>query len=114
MSICQIEYRDAGLSYPRTCPTCKLSGKCVKGLDRKSQAAEIARLRASIDAMTAERDAAYAKGLEDAAKAADSLAKSYQDAAHMTLPIISPIIAKDRAKVAERVALTIRAMKDKT
>lgn len=33
MSICQHEERDAGRSYPRTCPTCGLLGRCAKGLD---------------------------------------------------------------------------------
>lgn len=46
MSVCQIEERDAGRAYPRTCPTCGLGKSCAKGLDRKSQAARIAELEA--------------------------------------------------------------------
>ena len=36
MTQCQIEERDAGRPYPRTCPTCGFGGRCVKGLDPKS------------------------------------------------------------------------------
>jgi hypothetical protein len=32
MGQCQRELRLAGKAYPRTCPTCGLSGACVKGL----------------------------------------------------------------------------------
>ena len=32
MSRCQLELKAAGAAYPRTCPTCGLSGACVKGL----------------------------------------------------------------------------------
>lgn len=32
---CQIELMNAGGAYPRTCPTCGLSGACVKGLQRQ-------------------------------------------------------------------------------
>jgi hypothetical protein len=49
MSVCQIEERDAGRSYPRTCPTCKLSGTCAKGLDRKSMFARIEALEAELE-----------------------------------------------------------------
>ena len=34
MTKCQIEEKNAGRAYPRTCPTCGLSGACAKGLDR--------------------------------------------------------------------------------
>jgi uncharacterized small protein (DUF1192 family) len=79
MAICQIEEREAGRSYPRTCPTCGINGPCAKELDRKSlmatvaaQRAEIERLRAElasgsfyqekdIDAMQARADAAEAE-----------------------------------------------------
>jgi hypothetical protein len=33
MGQCQLELRQAGKAYPRTCPTCGLSGACVKGLN---------------------------------------------------------------------------------
>lgn len=45
MSICQIEEKDAGRAYSRTCPTCGL-GSCTKGLGRKSLLARIRTLEA--------------------------------------------------------------------
>lgn len=36
-SSCQIEMMNAGMAYPRTCPTCGLFGKCAKGLVRKER-----------------------------------------------------------------------------
>jgi len=50
VTTCQIEERDAGRSYSRTCPTCGLSGACLKGLDRKGLLAYIAALEAQIAA----------------------------------------------------------------
>lgn len=41
MSVCRIKEREAGRSYPRTCPTCKLSGACEKRLDFKSLKADV-------------------------------------------------------------------------
>ena len=34
MSECQIELRNAGKAYPRTCETCGLFGQCKKGLSQ--------------------------------------------------------------------------------
>ena len=48
MSICQIEEKQAGRSYPRTCPTCKL-GKCSKGHDYESMRALIKELETNIN-----------------------------------------------------------------
>jgi len=48
MSVCQIEERDAGRGYPRTCPTCGLSGVCFKGLDRRGLMARIEALEAEL------------------------------------------------------------------
>jgi hypothetical protein len=49
MSTCQIEERDAGRSYPRTCPSCGLGkGGCTKGLDREGLRARIAALEAQL------------------------------------------------------------------
>lgn len=33
MIVCQIELMKSKKPYPRTCPTCGLSGACVKGLE---------------------------------------------------------------------------------
>ena len=49
MSICQIEEREAGRSYPRTCPTCTLKGPCAKGLDHEGLKSEADALRAEIN-----------------------------------------------------------------
>jgi hypothetical protein len=59
MSVCQIEERIAGRSYPRTCPTCRL-GTCAKGLDQKQLIARIEALRTQL----AERDRALAEWAE--------------------------------------------------
>jgi len=32
MTVCQLEEKAKGKMYPRTCPTCGLSGPCHKGL----------------------------------------------------------------------------------
>lgn len=52
MGQCQLELRQAGKAYPRTCPTCGLSGACVKGLsagvpDRNPQGAAMTDLGAA-------------------------------------------------------------------
>lgn len=57
MGVCQIEERDAGRSYPRTCPTCKLTGPCAKGLDRKAMAARIEALAAENSSLHSRIDA---------------------------------------------------------
>ena len=46
MTICQMEELDAGRSYPRTCPTCGISGNCTNGLSRKSLIADRAEWKA--------------------------------------------------------------------
>jgi len=56
MSICQIEEREAGRSYPRTCPTCRLTGPCAKGLDRKALRDRIEALEAEVRKWQANHD----------------------------------------------------------
>ena len=61
--LCQREEREAGRAYPRTCPTCKL-GPCqklgAKPLQSLADAqAEISRLTAALEEVTAERDRQY-------------------------------------------------------
>jgi len=54
MTICQIEELEAGRGYPRTCPTCLLTGVCAKRLDRKALMAD----RDTLTARVAELEAA--------------------------------------------------------
>ena len=63
MSVCQIEERDAGRPYPRTCPTCGLGKSCAKGLNRKSQADRIAELEAENERLR--KDAERYRALRD-------------------------------------------------
>ena len=58
MSVCAIEEREAGRGYPRTCPTCKLAGPCVKGLDRKGMVDRIEALTARADQLESQRNEA--------------------------------------------------------
>jgi hypothetical protein len=47
MSVCQIEERLAGRSYPRTCPTCRL-GPCAKGMEQEQLIAQNEALQAQL------------------------------------------------------------------
>lgn len=61
--ICRIEEREAGRSYPRTCPTCGLSKTCAKGLDHRSLVARIVALEAENHAIRAEMDRLHTKAM---------------------------------------------------
>jgi hypothetical protein len=63
MSVCQIEERLAGRSYPRTCPKCKL-GTCAKGLDQKQLIARVEALQAQLAERAQEIDTQVAALVE--------------------------------------------------
>lgn len=80
MSRCQLELKAAGVAYPRTCPTCGLSGACVKGLSHGTP--ERPPLVASPEVQALIREA-EARGMERAADHVVATCPTGMDAADL-------------------------------